>query len=79
MYYTRKCSREQNDFDQKLEEVILVRHYDLFLRVCGGHDSKADSLKQSKLTCFFSILQLELCKTFMVVCKTIRVPIRHNG
>ena len=48
MYYARKCSREQNDFDRKLKEVILVRHYDLFLRVCGGHDSKAD-----RLTLFF--------------------------
>ena len=29
-------------FDQKLEEVILVHHFDLFLLNIGGPDSTAD-------------------------------------
>ena len=50
------------DFGQKLEEVILVHHYDLFLPSFGGHDSTADSSKESRLThvfllnCFFYTL-----------------------
>ena len=34
------------DFDQKkLEEVILIHHYDLFLPNFSGHHSMADSSK----------------------------------
>ena len=28
---------------KKLYKMILVRHYDLFLPDCGGHDSTADN------------------------------------
>ena len=42
------------DFDQKLGEVNLVHHYDLFLPNCGCHDFTADSSKKKQVTvCFF--------------------------
>ena len=39
------------DFDQKLEGVILVHHYDLILLNSGGLVSTADRSKKSRLTC----------------------------
>ena len=42
---------------QKLEEVTLVHQYDLFLPNFSGHDSTADSSKQSRLTYVFFAFQ----------------------
>ena len=38
------------DFDQKMEQVILVNNYDLFLLNSGGPDDTAVRSKKSRLT-----------------------------
>ena len=83
------------NFDQKLEEVILVHHYDLFLPNFGGHDSTADSSNLSKLTfvflafkLFYLYFSLNLrhkwlpdihCGKQTKLSENTGVPIRHNG
>ena len=42
------------DFDQKLEEVLLVHHYDLFLSYFGSHSS-AEAQSQAGYCMFFRI------------------------
>ena len=46
------------DFDNKMEELILVHHYDQFLLNSGGPDSTADRSKKSRLSMFFFTFQL---------------------
>ena len=66
------------DLDEKLEEVILVHRYDLFLLKSGGPDSTADRSNKSRLTYVFSHfhwvfytfslnLRHKCCQTFILV------------
>ena len=46
------------DVDQKLEEVILVHHYDLFLLNSGVLILQLTGKKEQANVCFFSTFQL---------------------